>query len=122
MGLFFNSQFFYLMYCHFPMSKIYIKVAGAQTPSSQGEIPGPQPLVTALDVTELFGYLQNDSSGNFQHSKQCKYKEKYLSTFSKVYKRKQTFLLAKVNSRCFFPFSSRHACVAQKDTNMVSPY
>ena len=39
MGLFFNSQFFYLMYCHFPMSKIYIKVAGAQTPSSRGKSP-----------------------------------------------------------------------------------
>ena len=48
--------------------------------------------------------LQNDSSRDFQHSKQCKYKEKYLSKFSKAHKRKQTSLLAKVNSRCFFPF------------------
>ena len=35
-------------------------------------------------------YLQNDSAGDFQHSKQCKYKEKYLSKFSNVHKRKQT--------------------------------
>ena len=49
-------------------------------------------------------HLQNDS---FQHSKQCKYKEKYLSKFSNVHKRKQTSLLAKVNSRCFFPISGR---------------
>ena len=48
--------------------------------------------------------LQNDSSRDFQHSKQCKYKEKYLSKFSKAHKRKQTSLLAKVNSRCFFLF------------------
>ena len=46
--------------------------------------------------------LQNDSSRDFQHSKQCKYKEEYLSKFSKAHKRKQTYLLAKVNSRCFF--------------------
>ena len=50
-------------------------------------------------------YLQNDSAGDFQHSKQCKYEEKYLSKFSNVHKRKQTSLLAKVNSRCFFLFS-----------------
>ena len=49
--------------------------------------------------------LQNDSSRDFQHSKQCKYKEKYLSKFSKAPKRKQTSLLSKVNSRCFFPIS-----------------
>ena len=30
--------------------------------------------------------LQNDSAGDFQHSKQCKYKEKPLSKFSKVQK------------------------------------
>ena len=48
--------------------------------------------------------FQNDSSRDFQHSKQCKYKEKYLSKFSKAHKRKQTSLLAKVNSRCFFLF------------------
>ena len=48
--------------------------------------------------------LQNDCSRDFQHSKQCKYKEKYLSKFSKAHKRKQTSLLAKVNSRCFFLF------------------
>ena len=48
--------------------------------------------------------LQNDSSRDFQHSKQCKYKEKYLSKFSKAHKRKQTSLLAKVNSRYFFLF------------------
>ena len=46
-------------------------------------------------------HLQNDSSGDFQDSKQCKYKEKYLFKFSKVHKRKQISLLAKVNSRCF---------------------
>ena len=49
-------------------------------------------------------HLQNDSYGDFQHSKQCKYKEKYLSKFSNVHKRKQTSLLAKVNDRCFFLF------------------
>ena len=48
--------------------------------------------------------LQNDSSCDFQHSKQCKYKEKYLSKFSNSHKRKQTSLLAKVNSRCFFSY------------------
>ena len=48
--------------------------------------------------------LQNDSSRDFQHSKQCKYKEKYLSKFSKAHKRKQTSLLAKVNSRLFFSY------------------
>ena len=53
-------------------------------------------------------HLQNNSYGDFQHSKQCKYKEKYLSKFSNVHKRKQTSLLAKVNSRCFFPISGRH--------------
>ena len=49
-------------------------------------------------------HLQNDSYGDFQHSKQCKYKEKYLSKFSNVHKRKQTSLLAKVNDRCFSNF------------------
>ena len=49
-------------------------------------------------------HLQNNSYGDFQHSKQCKYKEKYLSKFSNVHKRKQTSLLAKVNSRCFLLF------------------
>ena len=49
-------------------------------------------------------HLQNDSYGDFQHSKECKYMEKYLSKFSNVHKRKQTSLLAKVNSRCFFLF------------------
>ena len=53
-------------------------------------------------------HLQNDSYGDIQHSKQCKYKEKYLSKFSNVHKRKQTSLLAKVNSRCFIPISGRH--------------
>ena len=66
--------------------------------------------------------LQNDSSRDFQHSKQCKYKEKYLSKFSKAHKRKQTSLLAKVNSRCFFPISGRHVGVPQKGTSMASPY
>ena len=33
-------------------------------------------------------HLQNDSNGDFQHSKQRKYKEKYLSKFSNVHKRK----------------------------------
>ena len=56
-------------------------------------------------------HLQNDSYGNFQHSKQCKYKEKYLSKFFNVHKRKQTALLAKVNSGCFFPISGRHVGV-----------
>ena len=55
-------------------------------------------------VTELFRIFKNDSSGDFPHSKQCKYKEIYFSKFSKVHKRKPTSLLAKVNSRCFFLF------------------
>ena len=44
-------------------------------------------------------YLQNDSAGDFQHSKQCKYKEKHLSKFWNVHKGKsgnselQMFLL-----------------------------
>ena len=46
--------------------------------------------------------LQNDSYGDFQHSKQCKYKEKYLSKFSNVHKRKQTSLLAKVKVFSYF--------------------
>ena len=43
--------------------------------------------------------LQNDSSRDFQHSKQCKYEEIYFSKFSKVHK-----VLTKVNSRCFFSY------------------
>ena len=66
--------------------------------------------------------VQNDSSRDFQHSKQCKYKEKYLSKFSKAHKKKQTSLLAKVNSRCFFPISGRHVGVSQKGTSMATPY
>ena len=55
-------------------------------------------------VTELFRIFKNDSSGDFPHSKQCKYKEIYFSKISKVHKRKPTSLLAKVNSRCFFSY------------------
>ena len=39
-------------------------------------------------MAELFRIFQNDSAGDFQLSKQCKYKEKHLSKFSKVQKRK----------------------------------
>ena len=62
-------------------------------------------------------YLQNDSSGNFQHSKQCKYKEKYLSKFSKGHKRKQTFWQKLTPD--VFPISGRHVCAPKKDTNMA---
>ena len=48
-------------------------------------------------MTELFRIFKNDSSGDFQHSEQCKYKEIYFSKFSKVHK-----VLAKVNSIFFF--------------------
>ena len=37
---------------------------------------------------EIVSYLQNDSAGDFRHSKQCKYKEKHLFTFWNVHKRK----------------------------------
>ena len=55
-------------------------------------------------MTDSVPYLQNDSAGDFQHSKQCKYKEIYFSKFSEDNKRKQTSLLVKVKSRCFFLF------------------
>ena len=66
-------------------------------------------------------YLKNDSSGDFQHSKQLKLMEKYLSKHSKIHKGKQTCFLTKVNSRCFFfPFSGRLVGASQRDTNMAS--
>ena len=49
-------------------------------------------------------YLKNASSGDFQHSKQFKFEERYLFLHSKIHKGKQTSFLAKVNSRCFFLF------------------
>ena len=49
-------------------------------------------------------YLKNASSGDFQHSNQFKFEEKYLSKHSNIHKGKQTSFLAKVNSRCFFLF------------------
>ena len=55
-------------------------------------------------MAELFRIFKLTLYGDFQHSKQCKYKEKYLSKFSNVHKRKETSLLAKVNDRCFFLF------------------
>ena len=54
-------------------------------------------------MAELFR-ISKMTAGDFQHSEQCKCKEKYLSKFSNVHKRKQTSLLAKVNSICFFLF------------------
>ena len=69
--------------------------------------------VTTGRLCQSCSVLQNDSSRDFQHSKQCKYKEKYLSKFSKAHKRKQTSLLAKVNSRCFFPISVRHVSLGR---------
>ena len=51
-------------------------------------------------MTELFRI----SSGDFQHSKQFKFEEKYLYKHSKIHKGKQTSFLGKVNSRCFFLF------------------
>ena len=65
-------------------------------------------------------HLQNDSYGDFQHSKQCKYKEKYLSKFSNVHKRKQTSLLAKVNDRCFLLFPAAMLVSMYMGTNMAS--
>ena len=65
-------------------------------------------------------HLQNDSYGDFQHSKQCKYKEKYLSKFSNVHKRKQTSLLAKVNDRCFFLFPAAMLVPMYMGINMAS--
>ena len=53
-------------------------------------------------------YLQNDSAGDFQHTKQCKYKEKHLSKFSNIHKRKQTSLFGKSELQMFFPISGRH--------------
>ena len=74
-------------------------------------------------MAELFLYLQNDSAGDFQHSKQCKYKEKYLSKLSNVHKREQTSLLAKMNSRCFFfLFPAAMLVPMYMGTNMASPY
>ena len=35
-------------------------------------------------------YLKNDSAGDFQHSKQFKFEEKYLSKHSNIHKGKQT--------------------------------
>lgn len=61
---------------------------------------------------QSFTVSKNDSSGDFQHSKQFKLKELYLSKYSKVHKRKQTSFLAKVNSTCFFPISGRHVGVS----------
>ena len=57
-------------------------------------------------------HLQNDSYGDFQHSKHCKYKEKYLSKFSNIHKRKQTSLSSgKSERQMFFPISGRHGDV-----------
>ena len=72
-------------------------------------------------VTELFRILKNDSYGDFQHSKQFKFEEKYLPKHSKIHKGKQTFS-GKSELQMFFPISSRHVCAPQRDTNMVSPY
>ena len=55
-------------------------------------------------MTLAVPYLKNGSSGDFQHSKQFKFEEKYLSKHSKIHKGKQTSFLAKVNSSCFFLF------------------
>ena len=55
-------------------------------------------------MTELFRILKDDSSGDFQHSKQFKFEKKYLSKHSKILKGKQTSFLAKVNFRCFFSY------------------
>ena len=66
--------------------------------------------------------LQNDSAGDFRHSKQCKYKEKHLSKFRNIHKRKQTSLLAKVNSRCFLLFPAAMLVPISMGTNMASPY
>ena len=50
--------------------------------------------------------LKNDSSGDFQHSKQFKFEEKYLCKHKKIHKGKQPSFLAIVNSRCFFLFQA----------------
>ena len=43
-------------------------------------------MTTGGRLCQSCSVLQNDSSRDFQHSKQCKYKEKYLSKFSKAHK------------------------------------
>ena len=50
-------------------------------------------------------HLQNDSYGDFQHSKQCKYKEKYLSECSQE---KTNLSSGKSERQLFFPISGRH--------------
>ena len=54
-------------------------------------------------MTELFHILKM-TSGDFHHSNQFKFEEKYLSKHSNIHKEKQTSFLAKVNSRCSFLF------------------
>ena len=49
-------------------------------------------------------YLKNDSAGDFQHSYQFTFEEKYLSKHSNIHKGKQTSFLAEVNSKGFFLF------------------
>ena len=56
-----------------------------------------------MTLTAIFSILNNVSI----------YKEKCLSKFSKVHKRKQTSLLVKVNSRCFSDFRPPCLCPSE---------
>ena len=80
------------------LRKDYLKISLLTTEQFQSCVTSGGRLCQSCSV------LQNDSSRDFQHSKQCKCKGKYLYKFSNVHKRKQTSLLAKVNDRCFFLF------------------
>ena len=78
-------------------------------------------------MTELFCILKNDSSGDFQHSKQFNFEEKYSSKHSKIHKGKQTSFLAKVNSRCFFLFPAamlvqQHGVSILSSTNLCGTF
>ena len=66
-------------------------------------------------------YLKNDSSGDFQHSKQFKFEEKYLSSIRKFTRETNPFS-GNSELQIFFPISVRHVGAPQRDTNMASPY
>ena len=71
-------------------------------------------------MTELFRILKNDSSGDFQLSKQFKFEEKNLSIHSKIHKGKQTSFLAKVNPRRFSYFRPPWLCPPEGHQHGVS--
>ena len=65
-------------------------------------------------------YLKNDSSGDFQHSKQFKFEKKYLYKHSKIHKGKQTSFLAKMNFRCFSYFRPPCWCPSEGHQHGIS--